>query len=190
MASDDSFLDLIRRVRAGDKPAAEALFKRYGDVFNIIIRVQIDNNSLRRLVDTADIRQAVFLSLLRGLKKGRYIFSDDDDLVNLLFKMAVYKLSKVIRKERRIQGGIELSEVADPAPSPSTNASIHELRELLERAKQLFTVEERRILELYANGASWAAIAEDLGGTSEARRKQWKRAVERVREEMEFGGEE
>ena len=44
--------------------------------------------------------------------------------------------------------------------------------------------EERRLADLRAAGREWADIADDLGGTAEARRKQLTRAISRVSREL------
>jgi hypothetical protein len=44
--------------------------------------------------------------------------------------------------------------------------------------------EERHLADLRGQGRDWAAIAAELGGTPEGRRKQLRRAIERVEREL------
>ena len=45
---------------------------------------------------------------------------------------------------------------------------------------------DKAIADLRAKGSDWAAVAAELGGTPEARRKQLARAVARVEQELGF----
>jgi hypothetical protein len=53
-------------------------------------------------------------------------------------------------------------------------------RELLAAVRAEMTDEERVIAELRAQGHTWPEVAERLGGTAEARRKQFGRTLDRV----------
>jgi hypothetical protein len=55
-------------------------------------------------------------------------------------------------------------------------------RELLQKFRERLSDEERGIADLRAKGYDWAAVATELGGTPEGRRKQLARAVVRVEE--------
>ena len=68
-------------------------------------------------------------------------------------------------------------DVADPGPSPSEQISG---QELLAQFQASFTDEEETIARLRRDGLGWAEIATQLGGTSQARRVQLARAVERI----------
>ena len=53
-------------------------------------------------------------------------------------------------------------------------------RELLAAVRDRLTGEEWQVAELRSAGCGWPEIAERLGGTPDARRKQFTRAVDRV----------
>jgi hypothetical protein len=59
-------------------------------------------------------------------------------------------------------------------------------RELLERAYALMEPEVRQMADSRAMGAEWSSIAEKLGGTAEARRKQFTRAMDRIAQKLEL----
>jgi hypothetical protein len=61
-------------------------------------------------------------------------------------------------------------------------------RELLEEFRRRLSEEERALADLRAQGCEWPEIAARLGGTPEARRKQFARAVDRVEEQLEGSG--
>ena len=183
MAETQDISILVRRIRAGDDKAAEELLERYGNVFLRTVRLRLENTSMRRLVDSEDIRQSVFGSLFVRLRLGQYELSNDRDLINLLFKMAHNKLTAKQRRQRHEpKGGMVDSELRDPGPTPS---EVLGPKELLHAALRRLKPDEQRILELRDQGAEWEAVAHALGGTAEARRKQWERASERVAQELD-----
>jgi RNA polymerase sigma-70 factor (ECF subfamily) len=187
MAEPQDISELIRRIRVGDKEAAVQLLERYGKVFRRTIRLRLENDAeLRRLIDTEDIRQSVFGSLCVRLRLGQFHIDNDRDLVNLLFRMAH---NKVTAKQRRQHGGQRdsLPEVVAPGPPPGEEVII---KDLLEKALGKLSEEEGRILELRDQGASWETVAAELGGSAEARRKQWERARERIAQDLGLAWEE
>jgi hypothetical protein len=57
-------------------------------------------------------------------------------------------------------------------------------KELLAEIRKRLSDEERRLADLRSQGWEWAAIAAEVGGTPERRRKQLTRAVDRVAQEL------
>jgi DNA-directed RNA polymerase specialized sigma24 family protein len=72
-------------------------------------------------------------------------------------------------------------EVTDHQPSPSDVLSY---RELLEQVRASLTPEELQIGDLRGQGMPWEEIAHRLGGSSQARRMQLARALERVARQL------
>jgi DNA-directed RNA polymerase specialized sigma24 family protein len=58
------------------------------------------------------------------------------------------------------------------------------LQELIEEAHRRLTPDERRIQELRQQGLEWAEIAAQVGGSPEALRKRFTRAVTLVAEQL------
>ena len=59
MSEDMSFVDLMRRVRAGDEQASAELVRRYEPAIRVAIHVRLNDSGLRRLLDSMDICQSV-----------------------------------------------------------------------------------------------------------------------------------
>ena len=59
-------------------------------------------------------------------------------------------------------------------------------RELLDQLRWRLTPEERRLADLRAEGCEWAAIAAEMGGTAQSRRKQLARALGRVADQIDL----
>jgi RNA polymerase sigma-70 factor (ECF subfamily) len=137
-----------------------------------------------------DVCQSVLKSFFVRTAAGQYDLDTPEQLQRLLVSMARNKLASAARGQRRQRrdqrrlaaGGAEqLEGVADDTPSPS---AVVAGRELLTRFHQALSAEERRLAELRGEGLAWAEIADQVGGTAQARRMQLARAVERVAREL------
>jgi RNA polymerase sigma factor (sigma-70 family) len=188
MSAEPSFSDLVRRVRTGDETAATELVRRYEPAIRRSARLRL-NPRLRRACDSLDLCQAVLASFFVRVAAGQFELDSPEQLLKLLATMVRNKLYKVVRHEnaeRRDQrrlaaGSAEDHEIEGGQASPSRVVSA---RETLEEVHRRLNEEERRLLELRQQGLDWAAIAADMGGGPEARRKQLARAVERIAGEM------
>src|SRR5262249_55399488 len=145
---------------------------------------------LSRLFDSMDVCQSVLGSFFVRTAAGQYDLERPEQLVALLAKMTQNKLVSAARRGQAQQRDLrrnspqseaELAQVADPSPTPS---KLLEAQDLLERFQRGLTEEERRLADLRSRGMSWPQIAARLGGTAQARRVQFSRAVERVTREM------
>jgi hypothetical protein len=74
-----------------------------------------------------------------------------------------------------------LDSLADQQPSPSDVISY---RELLEQVRASLTAEELQIEDLRGQGMPWEEVAHRLGGSSQGRRMQLARALERVARQL------
>jgi DNA-directed RNA polymerase specialized sigma24 family protein len=82
------------------------------------------------------------------------------------------------RRDHRRDVSLDRDEPATaPDPSPSRLAAG---KELLQEFRSRLSVDERRLADLRGEGRQWTEIAAEVGGTSQARRKQLARAVDRV----------
>ncbi len=188
MSPEPSFSDLIGRVRAEDEAAAAELVRRYEPAIRRSARLRLDPR-LRRVCDSMDLCQAVLGSFFVRVAGGQFELDSPEQLLKLLATMVRNKLSKLARYEkadrrdqRRVAAGsAEEHEIAGGEATPSRHVSA---REMLEEVQRRLSAEERRLLELRQQGLDWAAIAVEVGGSPEARRKQLARAVERVAEEL------
>jgi hypothetical protein len=87
-----------------------------------------------------------------------------------------------VRRQQGLDGNGIDAPSADPTPS-----RIVASRELLAVVRARLSPEERQVADLRSLGEEWNAIADRLGGTAEARRKQLSRALDRVSEELGLG---
>jgi RNA polymerase sigma-70 factor (ECF subfamily) len=184
MDEDRSFLELIRRVRAGDEAAAADLVRRYEPAVRRIVRLQLRDPRLRRVLDSMDVCQSVMASFFLRAATGQYDLDRPAQLVRLLAAMARNKLvsqaraSYVTRRELPVAGADEawaraLAREPEPARQVAWSDVLCEVRRRL-------SAEERGLADRRAQRQAWADIAAEVGGSPEALRKQLARALDRV----------
>jgi RNA polymerase sigma-70 factor (ECF subfamily) len=191
MAEETRFQELIRRVRAGDQQAAAELVRTYEPAIRRVVRLRLRDDRLRRQFDSMDVCQSVLASFFVRVALGQYELEQAGHLVNLLTKMAQYKVADQARRQRtecrdlgRIAGGVALaSGVADRGDGPEQQVA---LDELLEEFRSRLSPEEAQLAELRAQGRGWEEIAAELGDSPEALRKRLTRAVERVARQLDL----
>jgi RNA polymerase sigma factor (sigma-70 family) len=187
----DDYAGFIQRIREGDERAAEELVRRYEAEIRLEVRgwLRLRNPALRRVFDSMDICQSVLASFFARAAIGDFDLDEPPQLIRLLVGMARNKVAEQARHHQRQRrdvrrvGDLDVQEgtLAAQIETPSRLASG---RELLEKFRERLSEEERRIADLRAKGHDWAAVAAELGGTAEGRRKQLARAVVRVEEDL------
>lgn len=191
MSGENSFDELVRRVRAGDSAAAEEVVRRYEMAIRVAVRTRLSDPALRRQFDSMDICQSVLASFFLRAAAGQYDLHDPPQLVALLTKMAQNKLAMHARSEyrqrrdvrRALPLGDELAEPPHKSPLPPEQVAN---RDLLQRAFQLMAPQVRQIADSRAAGAEWTDIATKLGGTADARRKQFRRAMNHIAQTLDI----
>jgi RNA polymerase sigma-70 factor (ECF subfamily) len=190
MATENGFLDLIQRVRAGDEGAAVEVVQRYEPAIRRAVRLHLRDPRLRRTLDSQDICQSVLASFFVRAASGQYEFDRPAELLNLLVVMARNKLVSQARRPHVVRRDPEflrdnpadaIIKVLSPSPSPSQQAA---WRDLLRVFRSHLTEEERQLADRRAQNQQWNAIATELGGSPEALRKKLTRALDRVSRQM------
>jgi RNA polymerase sigma-70 factor (ECF subfamily) len=186
MSSNHTFAAFLSRVRRGDEEAATALVRQFEPVIRREVRMRLTDPGLYRLVDSVDICQSVLLSFFVRAAAGQFDLAGPCDLCNLLLTMAQNKVAAEARKQRRrdaLLPRIDLAQTEEQAPLRDGRPSpgrVTEGRDLLRQVLQRLSEEERQLADLRAQGLTWPEVTAQLGGTSEGRRKQLTRALDRV----------
>jgi len=188
-SGNNSFLTFLNRVRTGDQKAAEELVRMYEPEIRREVRLRLRDSRLRRDFDSVDICQSVMASFFVRAALGQYDLKKPDELIRLLVTMTRNKLVSQVRKQqtqgrdirRRDAAGQEKLQNVAQGPTPSLLVANEEL---IEEFRKRMSPDEWRIAERRTQGLQWDAIAAEMGGTSEACRKQLSRAVDRVSQEL------
>ena len=190
MSADDSFQELLRRVRAGDQAAAAQVVRQCEPELRRIVRLRLTDPRMRRVLDSMDICQSVLGNFFVRVAAGQFDLDTPEQLLGLLATMARNKVLNQVernqagrRDQRRMTGDGEaaLNIVADAQESPSQIVAGQELHR---KVRELLTDEERQIADRRANGESWEQIAAAMGDKPDALRKKLTRAMDRVVQEL------
>jgi DNA-directed RNA polymerase specialized sigma24 family protein len=189
--STEDFHDLMARVQAGDPQAADELVRGCEAEIRLEVRVRlrVQDGRVRRALDTMDITQSVLASFFAGVAAGRYAPEHPRQLLALLTTMTRNKLLNQVRNQRRQRRDVRRVQSFDAAvhEPPAEGESPSQLvagKELLGEFRKRLTLDERQLAERRGNGEAWDAIAADLGGSPDSRRKQLERAFARVAQEL------
>jgi RNA polymerase sigma-70 factor (ECF subfamily) len=185
MPGGSPFTELLKRVREGDAEAAAELVGGYESAVRVAVRTRLSDPALRRQFDSMDICQSVLASFFLRAAAGEYDLIDPSQLVALLTKMAHNKLAMRARREYRLRRDVRrvlpqgdaLLEAVSTADKPTQQVLE---RELIDRAFELMEPQVREIAAMRAANMEWSEIASQIGGTADARRKQFQRAVDRI----------
>lgn len=189
MQDQGTFAEFIRRIRAGDAEAATELVRQYEPVIRLEVRLRLVDPRLRRVLDTMDVCQSVLSSFFVRAASGQYDLERPDQLVKLLVVMTRNKVAHQARwqhaqrRDSRREVDVDANALLEPADDASPSRLVA-ARDLLSELRRRMTDEERRIGDLRAQGLEWTEIADRVGGTPQARRKQLARAVERIAGEL------
>jgi RNA polymerase sigma-70 factor (ECF subfamily) len=189
MSETASFPDFLRRIRAGDEEAAAELVRRYEPLIRREVRLRLEDRRLCRVFDSMDVCQSVLASFFVRTAAGQYDLERPEQLVKLLVRMTRNKVVSAARRQYRQRrdtrraeiGSDQLIATADDSASPSKRIAG---RELLAQFRKCLSPEERELADLRGDGLAWAEIADRLGGSAQARRVQFSRAIKRVAAEL------
>ena len=179
-----SFTELIERVKSGDEQAASQLVKEFEPVVRRELRFCLRDSRARFELDSMDISQSVLGNFFVRVATRQYDLKEQGDLVKLLVTMTRNKVAENLRAQhrqrrdsRRTVQGVEGMALASADPTPSR---VLAGKEILQLVHQSLSGEERRLIDLRCQGLSWEEIADSLGGSADARRKQMARAIDEI----------
>ena len=185
MTNGENLGALFGRVRAGDQHAATELVRIYEPALRRMVRLRLRDRHLRRLLDSADVGQAVLLHFLVRVASGEYECCTPEQVLRLLATMARHHLVNLALREqagkrdyrRLAEVSADECAIAARGSSPSQHVAA---QELMHKARQLLTPDQRQLLELRQQGHPWSAIARMVGGRPAALRLHLTRALARV----------
>jgi RNA polymerase sigma-70 factor (ECF subfamily) len=187
MSSDDSFDELIGRLRAGDEDAAGQIFERFAQRLVGLARARLDQ-FVRRKLDPEEVVQSVYGSFFRRFAEGQFELKNWDSLWTLLTLITVRKCGhqidyfqaacRDVRHEAPAPVTAEDSTASWEAiardPTPSEAAM---LAETVEHLLRMLDDRQRQIVLLRLQGHGPLAISTKVGCSE----RTVKRVLEHVR---------
>jgi RNA polymerase sigma-70 factor (ECF subfamily) len=190
MSGDDSFQDLMGRLRAGDQGAAAQLFELFARRLVGLARRRL-TPGVRAKVDPEDIVQSALRSFFVAQREGEYQFTGWNDLWNLLAVITLRKCGHRMDYYRAARRDIA-RETAPAAPEDSAATWEPLAREptpsealmLIEVAEGLLRglgERDRQILELTLHGAKPDEVSARLACSE----RTVDRVLQRIRTSLE-----
>jgi RNA polymerase sigma-70 factor (ECF subfamily) len=179
--SESVSLEIVRRIRAGERGAWDELYARYHDQLLLAVRVRL-GPGLRRYLESEDIFQSVALEALRALE--RFEYRGEGSLERYLHTLVVNKIrdrADTFRAQKRA-GSIALDdELAEGLPAGGPGYNDAPRYEQLERALNALPPEQRELIVLRKlENLSSQEVAARLGLSDDAARKAYSRALARL----------
>ena len=191
MDDDDvEFADVVRRARAGDREATEAILARFENEVRTMVRSRLPR-ALRNQFDSMDFVQAVWTSLFAGGGEDLGSFADPGQFRGYLAGVTRNKVFEEHRRRTRTKKydlnreerlyvrkeGRDIPrevEAADPTPSENIQAD--------ERFRQILggrTEQEVAVIRLRRQGLTFGEIAATVGWNERSVRRVIDAAWER-----------
>lgn len=179
--------DFWRRLRDADEEALAALVREYETEIRRAASVRL-GPLLRPHLDSVDLVQSVYITLLKGLRGDKFRIAGPQELIALSAEIIRRKVSQVWKRMKRrtqlnarLDGSQEDADhriVGRDAPlDPTVDA---ELRDGIERIMSEVDVADRRLLELRLQGLSTAEAARTLGADADVLRVRLSRLRKRL----------
>ncbi len=193
---------LLDQARAGDGEALGRLLESHRGYLTVLARVQIGRR-LQGKVDPADVVQDAYLGAYRDFKQFRG--STEGEFLAWLRQVLAFVLANLVRHYQGTQRrdvrlerqlAVELNQsshaldrgLVAQQSSPSQQAVRREQSVLLAEALARLPDEWRDLLILrHLEGLTFPEVAERLGRTLDSVKKQWPRALAKLRRAMEDG---
>jgi RNA polymerase sigma-70 factor (ECF subfamily) len=184
---NQGFTELVKRAGQGEQEAAHSLIEQYAPALRRQVRFTLMDNKLRRVLEETDICQSVMGQFFSGLSAGQFALDGPEQLVGLLKQMVRNKITDQARYWRagrrdyfRNVAPSDSDRVSEPLCSGPTPSRIVENREFLAAFESRLSDWEKIIFAFRRQGMNWPEIASHIGGGSEAIRKRFERALDRV----------
>lgn len=191
MSDDARFSEdaLIRRIRAGDESAFQALFERYEDRLRARIRRWLPGR-IRKRVSVVDVMQEAYVVACRRL--AEFEQKDEGSFGRWLTRIAELKAREAVRNHQRDRRSArrevtrgargDSGNLSGGEPSPSQFAMAVEGKMQVDAALRQIPDDYREVLQLvFREQLSLREVAERMGRSYEAVKKLYGRALCRFR---------
>jgi RNA polymerase sigma-70 factor (ECF subfamily) len=175
-ASDEQ---LARKAQLGERDAFYALYNRY------LQRVYNRVKSKVPPQDVEDVTQDVFLAVVRSLDS----YQQRSRFNTWLYTIVNRQIADFYRRRNRSERGqiVELDEESEDIPSTLDQESADQ-RMLIQRAMNTLPEHYQEVILMrFADGLTFAEIAEQRGQSLEAVKSLYRRAMQAIRDQLSEG---
>ena len=169
---DEDSVELFARLRVGDDPAADEVFRRYMSRLTVLARTRLSPRLAQRL-DPEDVVLSAFRSFFVRTRDGEFSLTRSGDLWRLLAAITLHKLHRQAERhqaERRSFAREERLEDSNVVPSqnepfsrrPTAEEAVA-LADELEHVMSALPPIQRRVLELRLQDHTLDEIAAAVG---------------------------
>ncbi|GAB5439807.1 MAG: hypothetical protein Fues2KO_01560 [Fuerstiella sp.] len=190
--SDASTVQLYRSLRAGRESAAEQIYLRFQERLIRLARSRL-SPALARRIDPEDVVQSAYRSFFVASREDRFQINESGQLWSLLVTLTLRKVARTAAvhtaSRRSVQVEVDLSDFGAIAQEPDRQHDAEHAVALADEVCRLLrslSPRDRRIVELYLQGESKAAIAAELHLSERSVR----RVLRQVRQSAELRNQE
>lgn len=169
---DEESADLLARLRTGDDPSADEIFRRYLSRLTVLARSRLSPRLAQRL-DPEDVVLSAFRSFFVRARNGEFSLRHSGDLWRLLVIITLHKLHRQAARhragKRSIDREVTLPARDDVGPGPGQFSQKPTAEEAVALADELeFVMDQlpplqRRVLELRPQDHPLDEIATEIG---------------------------
>ena len=177
MSSDATDEQLVTRAQKGDKEAFLTLYNRYFNKVYNRVRSRIPTH------DVDDVTQEIFMAVVRSIARFRHQSRFNTWLYTIVNRQIADYYRRRNRRGRAEQQPISLEAVTYNEPSYE-HERMDEKADV-RRALNLVPEHYREVVMLrFADGLTFAEIADQLGKSLEAVKSLYRRAIQAIRDEI------
>lgn len=185
----DATDDFFRRLQGADEEALAALLREYEPEIRRAASVRL-GPLLRPHLDSLDLVQSVFITLLKGLRDDKFHIAGPQELVALSAEIIRRKVAQVWKRmKRRTELNVQLTGTHEDAehvvvgrpdsPDPATEAEVNDgIARMLDEVDEA----DRKLLELRLQGLTTAEAARALDADPDVLRVRLSRLRRRLTE--------
>jgi RNA polymerase sigma factor (sigma-70 family) len=175
--------DDVERFQRGDPTAFDAIWSRYRPALEVVFAARVRPRLARELrarIDAADVLQDAALKVHEKLQSFEYrgpgsvLAWMTEIVLHVATDKIDYWRAEIRDPRREIREGIDdgpkpLASIRDPARGPMTEANFVDVRRAIgEALAKLSERHQTMVIWKFFGGVTWAEIAQEVGGASEA----------------------
>lgn len=173
--------DIIRKIRNGEIEYIDYVVSSYyGQIYSYLCRKMGDE------FEAQDVTQEVFTKFFANL----HTYQERGKLQNYLFKLATNASNDVFRKSKSVVSLSEIGELDDKRETPWEKVQKGEEREMVKRALQTLSVNQREVIILrFYHELSFWDIARITDSNLSTVKTRFRRGMQNLKEILEVGNE-